>query len=75
MEIKNDTTMEEAFDQLNALLDDMEQSEHSLEETFHLYEDGLKLIQYCSEKVDTIEKKLVILEEGGKDDSDSRIDS
>ena len=46
MEIKNDTTMEEAFDQLNALLDDMEQSEHSLEETFHLYEDGLKLIQY-----------------------------
>ncbi len=37
MEIKNDTTMEEAFDQLNALLDDMEQSENSLEETFHLY--------------------------------------
>ena len=40
-----------------------------------MYEDGLKLIQYCSEKVDTIEKKLVILEEGGEDDRDSRIDS
>ena len=76
MEIKNDTTMEEAFDQLNALLDDMEQSgAFPWKRRFHLYEDGLKLIQYCSEKVDTIEKKLVILEEGGEDDSDSRIDS
>ena len=62
-------TMEEAFDRLNALLNRMEREEHTLEETFSLYEEGLKLVRCCSEKIDGIEKKLVILEEGMADDS------
>lgn len=66
MEEKKEMTMEEAFDRLTGLLNDMEQGEHTLEETFSLYGDGLKLVQYCSDKIDTIEKKLIVLEENGE---------
>lgn len=40
----------------------MESGEHTLEETFTLYEEGLKLVRHCHETVDTMEKKLMILE-------------
>ena len=58
-------TMEEAFDKLSSLLGQMEGEEHTLEETFQLYGEGLQLVRYCNEKIDAIEKKLVILEENG----------
>ena len=62
---QKERTMEEAFDRLNELLGQMEKEEHSLEETFRLYQEGLGLVKYCSNKIDTIEKQLVILEENG----------
>ena len=34
-------SMEEAYANLDALLEDMERNEHSLEETFALYTQGL----------------------------------
>ncbi len=62
MEDKKALSLEEAFEQLDAVLGEMESGEHSLEETFTLYEQGLKLARRCQEAVDTIEKKLIILE-------------
>ena len=43
----------------------MESEEHTLEETFQLYGEGLNLVRYCNDKIDAIEKQLVILEENG----------
>lgn len=62
MEDKQTMTMEEAFDRLNQVLNEMESGEYTLEETFTLYEEGLKLVRHCHETVDTMEKKLMILE-------------
>ncbi len=62
MEDKKALSLEETFGQLDAVLGEMESGEHSLEETFNLYEQGLKLVRRCQEAVDTIEKKLIILE-------------
>ena len=56
-------TMEEAFSALKELLAKMESEELSLEENFRLYEEGLSLVKLCSEKLDTIEKKIIVLEE------------
>ncbi|MCD8077886.1 MAG: exodeoxyribonuclease VII small subunit [Lachnospiraceae bacterium] len=58
-------TMEEACQQLDELLTEMEEGEHSLEETFSLYRKGVALVQCCNEKIDRIEKQLIVLEEGG----------
>ena len=56
-------TMEEAYDSLDALLDELESGDHSLEETFALYTKGVQLVRSCHEKIDAIEKKLIVLEE------------
>ena len=56
-------TMEQAFDALQELLDRMDGEELPLEESFKLYEQGLKLVRACHDKLDTIEKQLIVLEE------------
>ncbi len=56
-------TMEQAFDALQELLDKMDGEELPLEESFKLYEQGLKLVRACHDKLDTIEKQLIVLEE------------
>lgn len=57
-------SVEEAFDNLKNLLEKMDQEELSLEENFALYEEGLKLVKVCNDKLDMIEKKIIVLEEG-----------
>ena len=65
-DMTKDMTMEEAFDALKELLEKMESDELSLEESFGLYEQGLALVKTCNEKLDAIEKKIIVLEEGDK---------
>ncbi len=59
-------SMEQAYDALDQLLTDMESGEHTLEETFSLYRKGVALVQCCNEKIDRIEKQLIVLEEKGE---------
>ena len=58
-----DMTMEQAFDSLQELLDKMDSEELPLEESFRLYEQGLKLVRACHDRLDRIEKQLIVLEE------------
>ena len=41
----------------------MEDDDTGLEETFGLYEKGLRLIKNVSSSIDRVEKKITILEE------------
>ena len=59
-EIPADVLLEE----LTALVEDLEQQEHPLEETFRRYQRGLTMVQALNEKVDRIEKQMQILEAG-----------
>ena len=63
MEENRELTMEEAFDELQAVLTAMEEGEQTLEESFALYEKGLALVKLCSAKLDGIEQKLTVLGE------------
>lgn len=60
-------TLEQAFDELSKLMDDMDNDENSLEKTFELYNEGLNLVKYCNEKIEQVEKQIEILE-GNKDE-------
>lgn len=42
----------------------MQSEEITLDESFKLYNQGLELVQNCNNQIDTIEKKIKILEEG-----------
>lgn len=66
MEEKKEMTMEEAFAALKEVLGKMEAEDLSLEENFRLYEEGLGLVKLCNDKLDTIEKKIIVLEEGNQ---------
>ena len=68
MAVPDVTGIEEAFERLNGILTKMDEPGVSLEESFRLYEQGMKLIRYCNETIDTVEKKVRVLSAGGEQD-------
>ena len=50
--------------ELEAILIQLEQDELDLETSFALYQKGMQLLKQCNAAVDTVEKQLIILEEG-----------
>ncbi len=50
-----DVTLEEAFEQLDELIEKMEESELPLEESFALYKKGVSLVEYCNKKIEKVE--------------------
>ncbi|MDO4305524.1 MAG: exodeoxyribonuclease VII small subunit [Eubacteriales bacterium] len=58
-------TLEEAFSRLDELAGKLEDRETSLEESFQLYKQGMELLKYCSDKLDTVEKKMLQMDEDG----------
>ena len=58
-------SLEEMFEQLDTILENMEDPELSLERAFALYEQGMKKIQSCNQKLDTVEKKMLQIAEDG----------
>ena len=61
-EKKQDKSIEEIFAQLDELLEKLEASDTSLEESFACYEAGMKLVKACSDKIDKVEKQMMILQ-------------
>ena len=52
-------TLEEVFAQLDDLAEKLEDKETSLEDSFNLYKQGMELLKFCSDKLDTVEKKML----------------
>ncbi len=59
-------SLETVFEELDNIVEKMEGEDVSLEESFQLYHKGLDLLKVCNEKIDTIEKKMLILDENGE---------
>ena len=59
-------TMEETFAGLEEVIQKMEQGDVSLEESFQLYHKGMDMLKSCNDKIDKIEKQMLILDEGGE---------
>ena len=69
MAAKKEKTLEEAFAELDEMLVKLADREVSLEESFEIYAEGTKLLKYCSDKLDRVEKKMLVMnEEGGLDE-------
>lgn len=59
-------TLEEVFKQLDDVMQEMEKEDISLEESFQLYHEGMKMLKVCNEKIDAVEKKMLILDSEGE---------
>ena len=72
-EMKNEEkTLEEAFEELDVLAEKLEDRKTSLEDSFRLYKQGMELLKYCNDKLDTVEKKMLQMNEDGTLDEFSR---
>lgn len=58
-------SLEEAFSKIEELMDNMSLDNVTLEESFSLYKDGMELLKVCSDKIDTVEKKVMMLNQEG----------
>ena len=57
-------SLEEYFEQLETIIEQMKTGDMTLEDSFKKYEEGMKLIKNCSNSIDRVEKKLIVLENG-----------
>ena len=57
-------SLEESFEQLETIIEQMKTGDMTLEDSFKNYEEGMKLIKNCSNSIDRVEKKLIVLENG-----------
>ena len=50
-------TLEQSFEKLEQIIGNLENGDVSLEDSFKLYNEGMKLIQNCNQQLDKVEKK------------------
>lgn len=64
-------TIEQTFEELDQLMEKLESSETSLEDAFACYEQGMKLVKACGEKIDKVEKQIIVLQGGTEEDANA----
>lgn len=63
---ERDMTVEEAFEVLDSVVEKLEDRETTLEESFALYQRGMELLKLCNGKIDTVEKKMMQVNQDGE---------
>ena len=59
-------TIEESLKELDGIGEKLESRDISLEESFAMYQKGMELLKQCSKKIDTVEKKMLKVNEDGE---------
>lgn len=67
--IEETFVLEEAFTELNLMIEEMSANDISLEDSFRIYKEGMDLLRKCNESIDIIEKQVMILKGGEEVDS------
>ncbi len=64
--VSEDMTLEEAFSRLDQVVERLESREITLEESFKVYQSGMELLKTCNDKIDRVEKKVLMMDEDGE---------
>lgn len=64
--LNKEQTLEELFTELDVVVAKLEKGETTLEESFKLYQEGMGMLKLCNDKIDEVEKKVLVLEESGE---------
>lgn len=64
---KETVSLEEMFQSLEGIVSQLESNDISLEDSFSLYHKGMQMLKECNDKIDTVEKKIKVLDEDGKE--------
>lgn len=58
---QEETSLEEALDDLEQIVEVLEEGKMSLEESLELYEKGMKLVSLCQSRLQNVEKRIECL--------------
>ena len=64
---EQDWNLEKAFASLDRLIGIIQDRDITLEEAFKAYEEGMRLLKQCGERIDLIEKKVIQLSGEGEE--------
>ncbi|HIX25790.1 MAG TPA: exodeoxyribonuclease VII small subunit [Candidatus Lachnoclostridium avicola] len=67
-EQEKELSIEETFVRLEEVLKKLEEGECSLEDSFRYYEEGMKLVKSCHDKIDQVEKQIQVLGGEGEEE-------
>lgn len=59
--------LEASMEALEKVLEELEKEDISLENSFKLYQQGMKLLKECNDSIDKVEKKMIVLNEKGNE--------
>lgn len=62
---ENKRSLEETFAEIEAVIEQMEQPDVSLDESFKLYQRGVEGLKVCNGLLDEVEKKMQVLTTDG----------
>ena len=65
---QKEQTLEEIFGEMEGLLEALESRETSLEDSFEKYKEGMALLKAAGEKIDTVERAMLVLNDQGEAD-------
>lgn len=65
-ELQPEMTLEASFEQLDEIVSKLEHENLSLEESFKIYQAGMELLKNCNNKIDTVEKKMMQINDNGE---------
>ena len=57
-------SLEDAFQELDGILEALEQPDIRLAESMDLYKKGVKLLDKCRQTIDRTQKEIIVLQEG-----------
>lgn len=60
--MKNELNYESSINRLNEIIDILEKNEESLDDALALYEEGTKLVAFCTKKLENAKQKIVEIE-------------
>ncbi len=63
---QQEASLEETFQELSSIIEKMQERDVTLEESFSLYEQGIRKLKLCNEKIDHVEKKMLLLNQQGE---------
>ena len=62
---KQNVSLEETFEQIETIIKQLESPEVTLDDSFRLYQAGVEKIKTCNLLLDTVEKKMQVMQADG----------
>ncbi len=59
---KKEKTIENNFKEISEIIDKMDNPEVSLEESFKLYNEAVKLVEDCNKRIEKVEKEITVID-------------